>query len=320
MGFRFNTEADSDITRILRNEHVYIFYNRSNIYSLISCFFIYKYFEQAQQLEKIHLIQINKPGDIYINIYKFNKELENGNLIFLDCDIRKDIISFYIGFVKRIIIIDDYESSYKVTLNALVESLYSKESKRKVTFTHTPGYCSPCSVWHLLTKDEPVAELLKLQDLYRFKKNNLGLSDYDLVVPSMVGRTFDEIEKFLFKSLNDLTVFKKCFSVVNYVLQNLYNNCLKNSFPLKIKDLKAICINLSENDDRALNYLSQVNSVKLDCDLVITFTQQDNLYKYIITTNNNKLDLLKVFEKLKPIGDSNKIHFYSKKQIMELFK
>lgn len=320
MSLRFTTVANSQITRILRNEHVFIFYDKSNIYSFISCFLINRYFELSNQLQNIHLIPVSNPDDIYINRYKFNKELKNGNIIFLDCGIQEKVISFYIGFVKRIMVIDDQESSYKVTYKALLDSLYSKESKRKVTFTHTDGFCSPCGVWQLLTNDEPIEEIYAIQELYKRDKRHLGLNDFDLIAPSMVGHNFEELETFLFKTLKDINVFKKCFGTVNYLLKNLYSNCLKNSFALKVNNLKALCINLSESDDRVLNYLLNTNGPPIDSDVLISFTQLEKLTKIIVTTKNKKLDLLSIFAKHKPIGDSDRIYFYSKKPFLQTFK
>jgi hypothetical protein len=319
MNLRFTTVANSEITKILRNEHVFIFYDKNNIYSFISCFLINRYFELSNQLQNIHFIPINNPYDIYINRFKFNSELEKGNIIFIDCGITKQVISFYIHRVKRIIVIDDQESSYKVTYKALVDSLYSKESKRKVTFTHTDGFCSPCGVWQLITGDEPIPQIYEIQELYKRHKKFIDLNDFDLLVPTMVGCNFEELENFLFNTIKDISVFKKCFSIVSCSLKNLYSNCLKNSFALKINNLKALCINLNESDDRVLNYLVANNS-PLDNDVVVSFTQLEKLTKIIVTTKNIKLDLLSIFSKYNPIGDSDRIYFYSKKPFLQTFK
>lgn len=318
--FEYKTIVNTEITRILRNEHIYVFYNRNNIYSFISCYLIYKFFEQAQQLDKFHLVPVLSPSDLYINRYKEYKDLENGNFIFLDCDITRQVITHYISHVKRIIIIDDYQSSYKVAFDYIEKSIYSNENKKKITFIHTENNCSVVSVWRKITSDEMPDPIVQIGLLYKNEKNSTSLSDYDFTASTLINNSFDKVEDYLFTTLKTLKSLKGFYSITHHQYMVMAKICLTNSYALNVLGLKAICVNVDEYNGRVLNYFYKMNNLDLDGDILITYSESEDLTKVIVNTRNNKLNLLELFSKYSPIGNSDKIHFYTRKSFKGIFK
>lgn len=310
--FNYKTTTSSVITKISRKDNIFLFYNPLDLQSYIAALIIFRYFQNENQTDKIILVPSTNSSDLFIDRKAVWGKLSNSVLIFINSDITKALISNYIMFVKNIIVIDSYSSSYKGVKKAIEESIYSKVNKEKISFTYAPGACTPLAAWRLVTLDDVPNFIEVLQGLYVGERRNDPFNDYDLTVFTNTKSTFYDLQEYIESdSLEKSNSLKDLFIASSYAIRNAITTAYRDSFKINVKEYKAICINCSEEDNRAINFVCLQNPDFANS-LLILFSRSLDGFKVFVKTADPKIDLLELFKKYYPVGNTDSIKFYCK--------
>jgi hypothetical protein len=312
--FEFKTETNH-ISYVKRNKNIIIFYKSLNIYSYLSAFVLYSYFQKHGMIENCKFIPTYGNNCLKYNI-KENYELFNSShIFFLDCDIDYKTLRHYVLFCESITVIDSKEST-SIIKQDIASSILTEKNKYKINFVGSlKDNKSPIFItWYLLSNDDYPEYFCLLDEEY----SNLlyPKSDYDLYIKNACGKNFEQVRDFIEKqtytkliNLDDSTI------VLNYQTEQALRTTYKNSKALIVNGHKAISINCSLNESDFVRY---VTLSKRDVDICVCYEQRENICFYSISTYKPTIDLLKMFNKVRPAGYKNHIWFESKKNLFSL--
>lgn len=306
------TGIDKYISKITRNDHVYVFHDDS-VTAIVSCLLFKLYFEKHGMLDKLHFVTTYSESDI-----KYN----NGSFIFF-LNVGLSIYSLIRASSrnKRVFIIDSTYSTNNVLADKLRNSKLPNKDNITLITSGTPSQNGICvkTAWMFNVKvnDNDYSEILLFRILDRCE--NTVTKDSRLVVRSLFSLQWTT------EILDDLVVNSKLDEIVDPESTSFLDDggYYENRYKFVFNQCKAL---VSAYDFNGLKMVTANLPRGCICDIFTIYDDlaklfvtyevlHDGHYRYEILTSNDNLNLLNTFALFNPHGHQSYVRFVTNKNV-----
>lgn len=297
---------------ITRNDRVYVFYKKLDIFGFLSAYVFHKWFEKYTMSSSLVLIPIGKDGLDKHHLKSLESDYNKTIVIFIDIDLTyKDILE-YAAVSKKIDIIDNKESTVFAS-QKYARLLIPSSDKEKVRFLNKTNNSILYVTYKSLTNDDYPDEFIDLEE-FSYDKFTTSISDYHLRLPQLYGNNFEAVDLFFKdKQINLFRQLKTGKAAVGFATSQAVDVCYNSSYICKFNNRVFNVVNFSPM--YSLFVLSILNS-ESKIDVSLTYEEVAGDYYYKATTRKQDINLFEVFEDYEVFGDKDCVWFKTKDDIL----
>lgn len=305
-------EETTYLQHITRSRKTIVFYKKLNVFSFLSAYVIYEWFKKHAMLNQLVLMPVVRPNDVYIQTSVF----KNNHVIFIDVDVTKKTIKHFIVHSTTMDFFDNKRST-DIIKEYLAHSILPKELLEKANFYNHSKTSVLYVVYRAITKDDYPKVFTDLEE-FSYDKFTYEINDYILRLPAIVGNAFDVVDEFVRTDAHEAyKQLKNNRTAVGYLADQALTTVYSNSYACDYKGYKVAVINNSISNSMFI--MAVMLSVK-HTDFAICYERIANIFNYKIVTKNKDIDLIKLFRKYEPIGDTDCVWFNTNQSILTKYK
>lgn len=312
-------EESNNYNYITRNDIVYLFYRKLDIFGFLSAYVFNKWFEKHNMLTSLVLVPLDKEGIKKEYLKNIESDYEKSIAIFVDVDLTCNDLLKYAKVAKRIEVIDNKDSTIVAIQQYFGLTTNSESNKKKLRLMNKLDSSVLYVVYNSLTTDKYPDEFIDLED-FSYEHLSTDINDYYLKLPQLYGSNFESVDTVIKeKQFAIYRGLKDSRSAVSFVTTQAIDVCYNSSYICKYKDKVLNVANYPPT--YSLVILNILNS-KPEIDIALVYEEVAGEYYYKALTRKQNIDLLKVFSDYDVFGYKNRIWFKTQDDILtniELF-
>lgn len=300
------------LNKITRNDTVYVFYKRLNIFGFLSAYIIQKWFEKHDMMKNFNLIPVLNDRDMFEKSNSLNSDKGTMYVFLVDVDVSPLFLINFFTKNTNVLIFDNKKSTTSFT-NKLPKAFAGK-----VKYFAKNNYNTLKLVFRTLYSDPYPNEFAALDDIKNIEEITSQLTDYHLCLPGLFGNSFKDVDEFFAMKKHLVTLERKdktdaVCCMIEQATEIVYSGC-------DIYKLGEFNVGVINAPGRISRFIFPIVLSNMTADICVCYSILNGVYSYKIKTVKPSNNLMSIFSKFKPFGDPNFIWFTSSKKINDIFK